>query len=171
MADVKQAFQEVLLALGRVIADERAAGRQVCLVGIRRGGDVLARALATALGDAALRVGAVDIALYRDDLESGGVPRLLGSDIPFSLDGMAVIVVDDVLYTGRTVHAAMHVLAEHGRAAVVRLAVLVDRGGRELPIAPDVCGVRMDVGGEERVRVRFDTNGVPAALEHVAAPR
>ena len=98
--------------------------------------------------------GALDITLYRDDLQTVGPRPVVGrTDIPFAIDGKSVVIVDDVLYTGRTVRAALNELADFGRPARVRLAVVVDRGGRELPIQPDVVGKPIDVNPGGRVDV------------------
>jgi pyrimidine operon attenuation protein/uracil phosphoribosyltransferase len=98
--------------------------------------------------------GALDITLYRDDLQTVGPRPVVGpTDLPWNLEGRHVVIVDDVLYTGRTVRAALDELADFGRPARIALAVLVDRGGRELPIHPDVVGKRVDVAPRDRVDV------------------
>jgi pyrimidine operon attenuation protein/uracil phosphoribosyltransferase len=100
-------------------------------------------------------VGAVDITLYRDDLGQGDRwPVLRGTHIPFPVDGVEVVLVDDVLFTGRTVRAALNAICDLGRPACVRLAVLVDRGHRELPVQPDVVGLHVPTQRAEHVRVR-----------------
>jgi pyrimidine operon attenuation protein/uracil phosphoribosyltransferase len=130
------------------------------LVGIqRRGvqlGDRLARAIEEREGGTIPR-GALDITLYRDDLQTVGPRPVVGrTDLPWQLDGKRVVIVDDVLYTGRTIRAALDELADFGRPARIALAVLVDRGGRELPIHADVVGKRLDVPFGMRVDVRVD---------------
>ncbi len=103
-----------------------------------------------------VKVGAVDITLYRDDLRSvDHWPVLRGTEIPFDIDGAEVVLVDDVLFTGRTVRAALNAICDLGRPACVRLAVLVDRGHRELPIQPDVVGLSVKFEHQDRVRVRL----------------
>ena len=98
----------------------------------------------------------VDITLYRDDLGlQGHWPVLKGTEIPFEVDGAEVILVDDVLHTGRTVRAALNTVCDLGRPARVRLAVLVDRGGHELPIRADYAGTQIEVGPKERIEVRL----------------
>ena len=107
-------------------------------------------------------VGSVDVALYRDDLRSRGTtPRVRPSQMPGSIDGATVVLVDDVLYTGRTIRAALDALFDFGRPARVRLAVMVDRGHRELPIRPDFVGrnVPTSLGQEVAVRLREDDDG------------
>jgi len=120
------------------------------LVGIRSRGDVLAQRLAEHFKDDILagRVGSLDITLYRDDLsEIGAQPVVRTTDIPFDIDGLNVVLVDDVLMTGRSVRAALQSLMDLGRPKRVWLSVLVDRGGRELPIAPDHVG--LDLSGDQ----------------------
>jgi pyrimidine operon attenuation protein / uracil phosphoribosyltransferase len=127
------------------------------LVGIRDGGSPLADALASRLvggSCSAPRRGDVDITLYRDDLYTGLEKPVLGeTDLPFEVSGCGIILVDDVLFTGRTVRAAMDELCDYGRPAFIRLCVLVDRGHRELPIAPDFCGMVLETDLADRVRV------------------
>jgi pyrimidine operon attenuation protein/uracil phosphoribosyltransferase len=98
--------------------------------------------------------GSLDITLYRDDLQTVGPRPVVGPTyLPWELDDKHVVIVDDVLYTGRTVRAALDELADFGRPASISLAVLIDRGGRELPIHADVVGKKVDVGADERVDV------------------
>ncbi len=151
-------------AVGRALrrmADEiveRFGGtEEVVLVGIqRRGvqlGDRLARLIEEREGGHVPR-GALDITLYRDDLQTVGPRPVVGkTDLPWSLDGKRVVIVDDVLYTGRTVRAALDELADFGRPARIALAVLVDRGGRELPIHADVVGKSLEVPPGMRIDV------------------
>jgi pyrimidine operon attenuation protein/uracil phosphoribosyltransferase len=104
-------------------------------------------------------VGSLDITLHRDDLDDEE-PEVLGSDVPFDVTGKTVVLVDDVLYTGRTARAAMDALLELGRPAAVRLAILVDRGHRELPIRADYVGKNMPTARGERVGVSLmETDG------------
>jgi pyrimidine operon attenuation protein/uracil phosphoribosyltransferase len=106
-------------------------------------------------------VGALDITLHRDDREErGGDPEVRGSHVPFDVTGKTVVLVDDVLYTGRTARAAMDALLELGRPAAIHLAILVDRGHRELPIRADHVGKNVPTSREESVRVRLvETDG------------
>ena len=134
------------------------------LVGIRTGGAYLAARLAElirAQGDApAPALGAVDITLYRDDVFRGlPKPEIGPTDLPESVDGRLVVLVDDVLFTGRTIRAAMDVLADYGRPRAETLAVLVDRGRRELPIQPTVVGVAVQTTASESVRVLLKERG------------
>lgn len=137
---------------------ERADGTEnLVLVGIQRRGVQLADRIAHLIGqreDAVVPRGALDITLYRDDLQTVGPRPIVGKTvIPWSIDGKTLCIVDDVLYTGRTIRAALDELADFGRPARIMLAVLVDRGGRELPIHADVVGRTIDVPSGGRVDV------------------
>lgn len=136
--------------LAREIAASLPAGMPVGVIGIRSRGEVLAGRLITTLetlGLSGLKHGSLDITLYRDDLaELGPQAKVRRTEIDFDLSGMHVILVDDVLYTGRSVRAALDALVDLGRPEAIRLAVLVDRPGRELPIQADFVGVRVPRG-------------------------
>lgn len=150
-----QEMGTLLDRLAGQIAEGRLPGTPLLLVGIRTRGVPIAERLAGLL-DGDVPVGAVDITLYRDDLGlQGHWPVLKGTEVPFEVDGAEVVLVDDVLYTGRTVRAAMNAVCDLGRPSRVRLAVLVDRGGRELPIRADYAGTSVEVGPEERIEVRL----------------
>jgi pyrimidine operon attenuation protein/uracil phosphoribosyltransferase len=129
----------------------------VVLVGVRSRGVPIAQRLSQRIREAsgvAPAVGALDITLYRDDLTTVATqPILRGTDIPFSIDGRTVVLVDDVLYTGRTVRAALDELIDFGRPARIELAVLVDRGHRELPIRADYVGRTLTTSRDENVQV------------------
>ena len=131
--------------------------KSLALVGIRSRGVPLARRLARLVGEAAGKepaLGALDIALYRDDFTSlAAQPITKGTDILFSIDGRTVVLVDDVLFTGRTVRAALDQLIDFGRPARIELAVLVDRGHRELPIRADYVGRSLSTSHDEAVQV------------------
>ena len=139
----------------------------LALVGIRTRGVPLARRLAANLRDIVGRdvpLGALDITLYRDDLMRhtvGPQPLLRHTEIPFSIDDRRILLVDDVLYTGRTVRAALDALVDFGRPRAIQLVVLVDRGHRELPIKADYVGRNVPTAVDESVRVRLvDTDAV-----------
>ncbi|MBC8134139.1 MAG: bifunctional pyr operon transcriptional regulator/uracil phosphoribosyltransferase PyrR [Deltaproteobacteria bacterium] len=141
-------------------------GDAIYLVGIRTGGAYLAARLAELIREQAdiprPVLGAVDITLYRDDVFHGlPKPEIGPTDLPESVDGRRVVLVDDVLFTGRTIRAAMDVLADYGRPRAEMLAVLVDRGRRELPIQPDVVGVAVQTTATESVRVMLKERGEP----------
>jgi pyrimidine operon attenuation protein/uracil phosphoribosyltransferase len=127
------------------------------LVGIQRRGVQLAARLVSNIAErerATVPIGALDITLYRDDLQTVGPRPVVGpTSIPVDIDGRRVVIVDDVLYTGRTVRAALDELADFGRPKRIALAVLIDRGGRELPIQPDVVGKRVECAPGQRVDV------------------
>jgi pyrimidine operon attenuation protein/uracil phosphoribosyltransferase len=149
----------LISSMARKLVEARRAGVPLYLVGVRSRGVPLAQRLAQELcrlvGEN-VEVGAVDITLYRDDLGHGQRwPVLLGTDIPFDLEGADVVLVDDVLFTGRTVRAALNSICDLGRPACVRLAVLVDRGHREIPIQPDVVGLHVTTDFSDHVRVRL----------------
>ncbi len=146
--------------LARQIAQGRDPAVPLRLVGVRTRGVPIAERLAQALklrfGVEDCPVGAVDITLYRDDLGRGDRwPVLRGTEVPFGVEGAEVVLVDDVLFTGRTVRAALNSICDLGRPARVRLAVLVDRGGRELPICADYVGLEVTTGPTDRVQVKI----------------
>lgn len=125
------------------------------IVGIRRRGDVLAKRLAKELKPDF--EGSVDITLYRDDLsEVGPQPVVRTTEINFDVDGTNILLVDDVLMSGRSVRAAIQSLIDFGRPRCIRLLVLVDRGGRELPIRPDYVGLRVATDDSQHIRVRLE---------------
>jgi pyrimidine operon attenuation protein/uracil phosphoribosyltransferase len=137
---------------------ERTAGDDLAIVGIHRRGAVLAtrlHALVAELADEPVPLGDIDISFYRDDLSlrQGGHPVVHASHIEFPLEAATVVLVDDVLYTGRTVRAAIDALFDYGRPQRVQLAVLTDRGHRELPIRPDYVGKNLPTARAERVNV------------------
>ncbi|MCL5734492.1 MAG: bifunctional pyr operon transcriptional regulator/uracil phosphoribosyltransferase PyrR [Actinobacteria bacterium] len=151
------------------IAEQAPDLREIALVGIQRRGVELAARLA-GLFQSFYKIepptGAIDITFYRDDLDSRmGVqyeqPRVHSTELPFDVNGKTIILVDDVLYTGRTIRAAIDALFDYGRPISVRLAVLVDRGHRDLPIRPDFVGKNVPTSRNEQVVVRLvETDGV-----------
>jgi pyrimidine operon attenuation protein/uracil phosphoribosyltransferase len=149
----------LLDAMAREIAAGRRPELPLRLVGIRTRGATVARRLADRLRERIgedVPVGAVDVTLYRDDLEHRRAwPVLRGTDLPFPVERAEIILVDDVLHTGRTVRAALNAICDHGRPGVVRLAVVVDRDGRELPIRADIVGTSLKAGPGEEIRVRI----------------
>jgi pyrimidine operon attenuation protein/uracil phosphoribosyltransferase len=156
------------------ILEENGGAAGVAVVGIHTGGVILAQRLVAALAqlDAPpAATGEVDITLYRDDLEQiGPAPVVRSTDIAFDVSGMTVVLVDDVLFTGRTVRAAIDNLMDLGRPKRIELAVLVDRGGRELPIQADFVGKRVAVGPEDIVEVVFGAGG-DRAVSYRRPPR
>ena len=150
-------LSRTLARMAHEILERHPDMAQVALVGIRTRGVPLARRLARSMKKAAgvePPVGALDITLYRDDLTTiAPHPVLKGTDIPCSIDGRTVVLVDDVLYTGRTVRAALDELIDFGRPARIKLAVVVDRGHRELPIRADFVGRTLTTARDEVVQV------------------
>ena len=144
-------------------AAEACKGTDFVLVGIRTRGVVLARRMQKELlrlEGAEVPLGILDISLYRDDLLDGCDAVFKGSEMDFPIDGRQVVLVDDVLYTGRTVRAALSALAAMGRARAVRLYALIDRGHRELPFRADGVGKNVPTSKRERIEVRFsETDG------------
>ncbi len=155
----EQAMRRALTRVSHEIIERSGGAENVCLIGIKRRGEPLARAIAEnirAIEGADVPVGVLDITLYRDDLSMiADMPRVSGSDIPFSVTGKTVVLVDDVLYTGRTARAAIDAVFERGRPARVQLAVLVDRGHRELPIRADFVGKNLPTSQQEMVAVKL----------------
>lgn len=129
------------------------------LVGIHSGGAWVARRLKELLGLQA-EIGLIDVSFYRDDFgEKGLHPQVKPTSIPFEVDGRALILVDDVLYTGRTTRAAINELFDYGRPASVRLAVLADRGGRELPIYAEFCAWQAELDDAQELVLEPDATG------------
>ncbi len=138
------------------IIEANAGLDDVCLVGLQTGGVPLARRLADALAeieDVEVPIGRLDVAFHRDDIGLRPMLPEAITDVPFHLDGKVVVLVDDVLYTGRTIRAALDALTSFGRPRAVQLAVMVDRGHRELPIRPDYVGKNLPTRRDESVDV------------------
>jgi len=168
-------IRRAVIRVSHEIVEKQAGTAGLVLVGIQRRGVPLAHRLAEAIAEhegPTLPVGALDIEFYRDDARLGHAPNVKGTDLPFAIDDATVVLVDDVLYTGRTVRAAMDALREFGRPRAVRLAVLVDRGHRELPIRADHVGKNVPTSRDEVVRVRVrEVDGEDAVdIEQVATP-
>jgi len=153
-------IRRAIVRISHEIVEKQAGTEGLVLVGIQRRGVPLARRLAEAIDGhegSTPPVGALDITFYRDDrARLGPHPVVKGTDVPFPIEDATVVLVDDVLYTGRTVRAAMDALREFGRPRAVRLAVLVDRGHRELPIRADHVGKNVPTSRDEVVRVRVE---------------
>jgi pyrimidine operon attenuation protein/uracil phosphoribosyltransferase len=158
--DVRRA----LIRISHEIVEKHGGTDGLALVGVQTRGVPLAARLASAIETnegARIPVGSLDISFHRDDIEpSARQPHVRGTDLPFDLQSSTLVIVDDVLYTGRTVRAALDALVEMGRPKAVRLAVLVDRGHRELPIRADHVGKNVPTSREERIRVHLsETDG------------
>ncbi|HXI19856.1 MAG TPA: bifunctional pyr operon transcriptional regulator/uracil phosphoribosyltransferase PyrR [Gemmatimonadales bacterium] len=152
-----RAIARALTRMASEIVERGHGTDDLVLVGIQRRGVELAQRLARlvqGLDGRAVPTGKLDITLYRDDLQAIGPRPVIGeTQLPGELEGRTVVIVDDVLYTGRTIRAALDELADFGRPRRILLSVLVDRGGRELPIQPDIVGLRQPTGPDERVDV------------------
>ena len=144
------------------------------MVGLRTRGITLAQRLVAKIAQidgATLPVGTLDITLYRDDLDLRGVPVIRGTDIPFSIKNRTVILVDDVLFTGRTIRAALDALIDLGRPRSIQLAIMVDRGHRELPIRPDYVGKNLPTSRRESVSVRLHRSTTARTASSSKNPR
>ena len=163
-----EAIARTVRRLAHEIVERARGAGSVALVGIRRGGVPLAERIAAAIADIEGRevpVGTVEIALYRDDAATAlPDPKIGPSRIDFDVSGREVVLVDDVMQTGRTVRAAIDCLLDYGRPRRVWLAVLLDRGGRELPIAPDFVGRVVQVPVGARLEVELDRPGAERAV-------
>jgi pyrimidine operon attenuation protein/uracil phosphoribosyltransferase len=153
--------EEISAGVERLAAAIRTKtdGKPLALVGIRSRGDEVAERLLNLLSeeDRELSFGVLDISLYRDDFEHlHENPAIKESDIPFSVEGAHIILVDDVLFTGRTIRAALDALSDYGRPAKIELAVLIDRGHREMPIQPDYVGITLDTRRLDHVLVSLE---------------
>ena len=156
----KEALRRALVRIAHEIVERNRDLHQVAFVGIRRRGVPIARRLARAIEEfegQSLPVGVLDITLYRDDLSRlSEQPRVNNTDVPFSIEGKHIILCDDVLYTGRTVRAALDALMDLGRPQTVQLAVLVDRGHREIPIRADYVGKNVPTSRREVIECRLE---------------
>ena len=155
------AIQRALTRIAHEILERNRGVEELALVGIRTRGVPLARRLARAIHEInghEIPTGALDITLYRDDLMRtavGAQPVIRKTEIPFSIDDKRILLVDDVLYTGRTIRAALDALIEFGRPRVIQLVVLVDRGHRELPIKADYVGKNLPTSQTQSVQVHL----------------
>jgi len=164
--------EDIRRSLARIaheIIERNKTTEHLVLVGMRTRGVPLAKRLVAnmeSLGDSKIPVGALDISLYRDDLSSlNPQPTVQLTDIPVNIDGKSVVLVDDVLYTGRSTRAAMDALVDLGRPRSIQLAVLVDRGHRELPIRPDYVGKNIPSARDEDIRVQLmETDGTDGVV-------
>jgi pyrimidine operon attenuation protein/uracil phosphoribosyltransferase len=166
----KAGIARAVTRIAHEILEQNKGSEKLALIGIRTGGDHLAKLLQTRINEiegTEVPLGAVDITMYRDDLASRGNLPIGKTDIPFHLDGKQVILVDDVLYTGRTIRSAMDALMDFGRPSTIQLAVLIDRGHRELPIRADYVGRNVPTAREEDIAVIFDDELNPVEVRLV----
>lgn len=161
----REAIRRTLVRMAHEILERNKGTENLCLVGIRTGGDHLAKRIQNEIKTIEKKevpLGVVDITFYRDDLsERGPQAKVQATHIPFDVTDKKVILVDDVLYTGRTIRAALDALVDFGRPQSVQLAVLADRGHREIPIKADYIGKNIPTHAAERVEVRLTEDGCP----------
>jgi pyrimidine operon attenuation protein/uracil phosphoribosyltransferase len=152
------AIGRALTRIAHEIAERNEQSSEVVLAGIPAGGDVLARRLGDILSDIwkhPVPVGSLDVSMHRDDLDRRAAPQVHPTVMPFDVNGKTVVLVDDVLFSGRTTRAAMDALNDFGRPRKIQLAVLVDRGHRELPIKADFVGKNVPTAPDENIHVRI----------------
>ena len=167
------AIQRALTRIAHEIAERNEASAAVALIGLQRGGVALAERLAGLLAGitgGTVPCGSLDVSMHRDDLDRRAAPHVHPTVIPFDVTGKTVVLVDDVLFSGRTVRAAMDALNDFGRPKQIQLAVLIDRGHRELPIRADFVGKNVPTALGEKVHVRVGEAGAEdeAMLERSA---
>src|SRR5438874_195291 len=160
------AIQRALTRIAHEIAERNEASADLVLVGIQRGGVHLAQRLSSILSQIlgqSVPAGSLDVSMHRDDLDHRIAPPVLPTIMPFNVTGKTVVLVDDVLFSGRTTRAALDALNDFGRPKRVQLAVLIDRGHRELPIKADFVGKNVPTSLSERINVRLqETDGEDA---------
>ncbi|MBI5741344.1 MAG: bifunctional pyr operon transcriptional regulator/uracil phosphoribosyltransferase PyrR [Nitrospirae bacterium] len=156
-------IKRIIRRMAHEIVEKNKGTENLCLVGIQKGGVILARRLASqieTIESSRIEVGTLDITFYRDDLNTKtDQPVVKKTEIPCTITNKTVVLVDDVLYTGRSIRAAMDALIDFGRPAYIRLAVLIDRGHRELPIRADYAGKNLPTSFQDRVEVTLTEDG------------
>jgi pyrimidine operon attenuation protein/uracil phosphoribosyltransferase len=166
------AIERALTRITHEILEHNKGAEGIALVGIVTRGDLLALGLARRIREiegVEVPVGSLDISFYRDDVALHIAPEVHTTSIPFSVDGRTIVLVDDILYTGRTIRAALDALMDFGRPAAIRLAVLVDRGHRELPVRADYVGKNVPSSSQEHVRLFLDEVDGRSAVEILQA--
>lgn len=161
------AIERALTRVAHEIAERNENGSNVVLLGIQKGGVALARKLGTILSgiwQIQVPTGTLDVSMHRDDLDRRAAPLVQPTEMPFDINGKTVVVVDDVLFSGRTIRAAMDALNDFGRPKQIQLAVLVDRGHRELPIKADFVGKNVPTSSSESVLVTFMDPNTPNSV-------
>jgi pyrimidine operon attenuation protein / uracil phosphoribosyltransferase len=173
----KTDIDRALTRMAHEVIEKNKGTDKLCLIGIQRGGAHLAKRLAakiTQIEKKEIPVGSLDIAFYRDDLTiRKNQPIVRRTEIPFEVTDLKLILVDDVLFTGRSIRAAMDALMDIGRPALIQLAVLIDRGHRELPIKADYVGKNIPTSLSEKVEANLEEEGFEdtVVLEHVISER
>ena len=156
------AIQRALARIAHEIAERNEVGAEIVLIGIPVGGDHLALRLSKLLAEIwrqPVPVGILDVSMHRDDLDQRIAPTVHPTDIPFDVNGKTVVLVDDVLFSGRTTRAAMDALNDFGRPKKIQLAVLIDRGHRELPIKADFVGKNVPTSLDEKISLLLTEAG------------
>jgi pyrimidine operon attenuation protein/uracil phosphoribosyltransferase len=160
----KDDINRALMRMAHEIVEKNKGTERLCLVGIQRGGVYLAKRLALKIKEIEKKeipVGSLDIAFYRDDLNiRKGQTMVRRTEVPFEVTDLKIVLVDDVLFTGRSIRAAMDALMDLGRPAAIQLAVLIDRGHRELPIKADYAGKNIPTSLSENVEVQLEEEGL-----------
>ena len=160
--------KRALTRIAHEVLEKNKGVEALVLVGIRTGGVHLAHELAARLAEiegVEVPVGAVDITMYRDDIKGSAEQKPVGkTELPFVVEGKKVVLVDDVLFTGRTIRAAMDAIIDQGRPSCIQLAVLVDRGHRDLPIRADFVGRNVPTSRSENIMVAFDAENRPTEV-------
>ena len=152
------AIQRALTRIAHEIAERNEQSAEVVLIGIPKGGVPLAQRLTKILAEIwghPVPTGSLDVSMHRDDLDRRAAPNIHPTEIPFDVNGKTVVLVDDVLFSGRTTRAALDALNDFGRPKKIQLAVLIDRGHRELPIKADFVGKNVPTAASEKVQVRL----------------
>ena len=159
----KKDIDRAVTRIAHEILERNKGVKHLCLVGIQRGGVFLAERLALKIRQIEKKtvpVGSLDIAFYRDDLNiRKDQPLVRTTEVPCEINELKIILVDDVLFTGRSIRAAMDALMDLGRPSTIQLAVLIDRGHRELPIKPDYVGKNIPTSLQENIEVKFEEDG------------
>ncbi|MBI2893284.1 MAG: bifunctional pyr operon transcriptional regulator/uracil phosphoribosyltransferase PyrR [Deltaproteobacteria bacterium] len=167
-----EAIARALRRIAGEITERHRGAADVALVGIRRGGVPIAGRLARLIGEVEgiePPIGAVDITLYRDDAPYALAKPVIGpTELPFDVHRKVIVLVDDVLYTGRTIRCAVDAVLDYGRPRVIEVAVLLDRGGRELPIRADYVGKVVEARADEHIEVTLDETGGRAEIRRAA---
>lgn len=164
----KDGIERALTRIAHEILEKNEGVNDLVIIGIRSGGVVLGRRLCEKIYEiegVKINMGIIDITLYRDDLNrTADQPTVRATNIPFSIDDKKVILIDDVLYTGRTIRAAMDAIMDFGRPKIIQLAVLIDRGHRELPVRADYIGKNLPTSRNESVKLVFDGDNISEVI-------